>query len=643
MSELIGSPAIQATGYALVAFLWQGAAIGVLAALLALILRRATPQTRYAVGCIALTAMALAPIVTVVSRLDDRSLAASHERAATPATPASTDDAGQVLGAGTLANDPASPSDGRLAMVVLVWTVGVMLVGLHFAGGRVMVARLRRFASPVTNAIHRDAFDRLARRLSVAIDVQLLSSSRLEVPAVIGWLRPAIILPISTLAGLSPSHFEAILAHELAHVRRRDYLVNVLQCLVETLLFYHPAVWWVSGWIRREREHSCDDVAASVCESRVGYAHALRALEELRQVPVSFAMSASGGDLLGRIRRLVHGTRDPLPNWSGGLAMIVPLVAFLALGSTAGADRVQSRLPEPPSVERLAVPLSPAADSPGIPARPAAAAAAAPRPIGATRVQVTNGVTGTVTDQLGGVIPGAQVTLRSRAGQEAGRTFTNVTGAFELISVPEGDYDLVVSLSGFKTARQPVRINAGVRTPVVVRLQLGSVSEEVVVVAPETRTPPPAGAPPALLQTAADYRAAAMYYYVREAFGDAEAMIERAAELTRAEKSVADAPTAVVPAGVVRVGGSVKAPRKILNVKPIYPSAALAANIEGAVTISATIDRAGTVSGAAVTSASSPLDTAALDAVRQWLFTPTELDRTPVDVGMTVTMTFRKR
>ena len=103
-----------------------------------------------------------------------------------------------------------------------------------------------------------------------------------RVPTIVGCLRPVILLPASVVTGLPASHLDAVLAHELAHVRRHDYLVNVLQSLVETLLFYHPAVWWCSRQIRIEREHCCDDLVVEACGDRVVYAHALAQLEELR-------------------------------------------------------------------------------------------------------------------------------------------------------------------------------------------------------------------------------------------------------------------------------------------------------------------------------------------------------------------------
>src|SRR5262249_31480014 len=144
----------------------------------------------------------------------------------------------------------------------------------------------------------------LARRLSLALGVRqavrLLESTAIEVPAVLGLLRPVILLPASAVTGLTPAQLEMILAHELAHIRRHDFLVTLFQSAVETLLFYHPAVWWISRQVRIERENCCDDLAVAVCGTPLQYARALARLEELRAEALPLAVSANGGSLMER-------------------------------------------------------------------------------------------------------------------------------------------------------------------------------------------------------------------------------------------------------------------------------------------------------------------------------------------------------
>ncbi|HKW01066.1 MAG TPA: M56 family metallopeptidase [Vicinamibacterales bacterium] len=646
MTEILSSSsAVQAIGYALVAFLWQGAAIGVVAVLVAALSRWASPDTRYALGCVALVALVLAPAITASRHLQDRPLPIARDRAVSDsAVLSTTTSTGEPPRA--IAKDVTTPGGEPLSTVVLVWGAGVCLFGVHLLRGGRQVARLRRSASPLVAADRLETLRRLSARLGLTSPVQLFESRAIDVPAAIGWLRPAIVVPVSALAGLSPSHFEAILAHELAHVRRHDYLVNVVQRLVETLLFYHPAVWWVSGWIRREREHCCDELAASVCGDRVGYARALRALEELRADTPALAMGASGGDLLVRIRRLVDRTPVPAPGWPGGVAMFVPLVAFLAVGSVIGGQ-ASSVLSVPAVQVRPIETIGPvgtgASPSPQVlPATPVVSSLAVPRRVRrAIAAPQVGEVSGTVTDPSGGVIPGATVFLKSQTASEGKTAVTNATGTFAFNDVATGDYNLDVTIPGFRRNSRTIQVAAGQRLTARIQLQLGMVAEELTVTGQAGAPVVPAGQLPANLESAADYRAAALYYYTREAFADADAMTTRAIDLIRASQ-----PQVLWPPdrpGVVRVGGSIREPRKTVDVRPIYPSAALASGSAGVVRMDAIIARDGTVSEVTITSAPSVFDSAAIGAVRQWTFRPTELNGVPVEVMMTVTVNFTIR
>jgi len=195
---------------------------------------------------------------------------------------------------------------------------------------------------------------RLSRRLHIARTVRLLRSTLVEVPTVIGWMKPVILLPASALSGLNPHQLEAILAHELAHIRRHDYLVNLLQTVVETLLFYHPAVWWLSRRIRAERENCCDDLAVNLCGDPFTYAQALADLEELRGPDRRFVMAADGGSLVQRVRRVLGAPSHEgrAPGWLAASASVLVLVG-IALG-TAGTKALQSPPTNDPSSAQTA-------------------------------------------------------------------------------------------------------------------------------------------------------------------------------------------------------------------------------------------------------------------------------------------------
>ncbi|MFT5324030.1 MAG: beta-lactamase regulating signal transducer with metallopeptidase domain, partial [Planctomycetaceae bacterium] len=131
----------------------------------------------------------------------------------------------------------------------------------------VSVSKLRSRDTSLPTEALAQRVEALARRLSVSRPVRLAQSALVEVPTVIGVLRPLILLPATAMTGLSTEQLDAILAHEIAHIRRHDYFINLIQTVIETLLFYHPAVWWLSGRILQERENCCDDIASNVCEN----------------------------------------------------------------------------------------------------------------------------------------------------------------------------------------------------------------------------------------------------------------------------------------------------------------------------------------------------------------------------------------
>ena len=202
---------------------------------------------------------------------------------------------------------------------------------LRLMGGWVLTRRLATRAAIAVSPSIEAAARAIAGRLRIRRAVAILESRAVVVPTLVGWLKPVILLPAAALAGLSPDQLRAILAHELAHVRRHDYLVNLLQSMVETLLFYHPATWWVSAQIRAEREHCCDDLAVEVCGDRLVYASALAELTTLAGHR-GFALAATDGSLLNRVRRILGGQRsvhEPAPAW--------PLLALVVLVVGAGS------------------------------------------------------------------------------------------------------------------------------------------------------------------------------------------------------------------------------------------------------------------------------------------------------------------
>lgn len=362
IEPLVSQPAAQALGWALVHFVWQGTLVGVVAALVLASLRRSAPDVRYVVATIALALMVTTPAVTAVqtwraaSATAPAPLASGIAPAASPPSPAAASPS--PAGIVEVLSTPHAPAgalriDRVIPGVLLAWLAGVALLTIRLAGGWWWLRRAASRAGEPAAAPWQAIASRLARRLRIARPILLLECAVVEVPTVIGWLKPVVLLPGSVLAGLTPQQIEAVLAHELAHVRRHDYLVNLLQAVVETLLFYHPAVWWLSRRIREEREHCCDDLAVSLCGDRVAYASALADLEERRGGSRQLALAATGGSLLHRVRRLLgapsHAGRAP--GWlAGGIAVLVmSAVAAAALGRDLAAQPHEMVAPAPSS------------------------------------------------------------------------------------------------------------------------------------------------------------------------------------------------------------------------------------------------------------------------------------------------------
>jgi beta-lactamase regulating signal transducer with metallopeptidase domain len=335
-------PTIVALAWALVHFIWQGAAIAVAAGLSGALLRKARPATRYVVLCGALAAMLLAPVVTFfVLRLPAAAVPA-------PAVVASIA-LPSVLAAATKTPFAAEPA--WFEWLVRIWLSGVVVLGVRSLGGWMWAQRLRRNkTSPAAESIQRVART-LRERLGIRRAVRILNTGAAEVPATLGWLRPVVLLPVSAFTALTPEQIELLIAHELAHVRRHDYLVNLVQTAVETVLFYHPAVWWLSGRIRAEREHCCDDLAVDACGNVVLYVRALAALEGLRTRRPSVVIAADGGSLLARIQRLAsheRRQREALPAWLGAF---VPAALVLAAVFSAAPPQAVADSPPTPKVQ----------------------------------------------------------------------------------------------------------------------------------------------------------------------------------------------------------------------------------------------------------------------------------------------------
>ena len=316
-------------GLSLLHFLWQGAALAVLAAAAIALARKAS--TRYAIAIIALIAMVAAPVVTYfVLHRSEPTLSASPQTAFPVITQVASLAARRAIATTTA---PHFLSGGLPTVFVELWFIGVLLFSLRTAGGFFLVARLRRRDSKPMNFELLALCREMQNRLGITRAIRYCESLHLDAPAVVGWFRPVVLLPLRALTGLTELQLRAVIAHELAHIRRLDAFFNLFQVAAETLLFYHPAVWWLSKRIRAERENCCDDVALAVCGNPAEYARALALMEEWRAAP-SFAMAANRGPLASRVTRLLGLTEKGSSLRNAGVAFgILCLAAALLAGN----------------------------------------------------------------------------------------------------------------------------------------------------------------------------------------------------------------------------------------------------------------------------------------------------------------------
>ncbi len=349
MSDLASIPLLQAVGWALLHSLWQGALLAMLATVALWLTRHRSAEVRYAIasGFLGLIMLAFMGTLVWISASGDLLPVAETVLIAPVGE-------GQGFGGWI-------PQLHALIGPWIPWLFSVWVLGFSFRllqMGRAVAwlygPCLGSFQPPPAEWLARFEAQRIHSRVRVSVRLGL--SDRVDSLVVLGWLKPVVLIPAAAMLALAPEALEALLAHELTHVRRGDFLANVLQTIAEALLFYHPAVWWLSRRIRQEREHCCDDAAVSACGDPILYASALAGLEELRTQSIlipDLAPAASGGQLMFRIQRLLRPriTHDaPSP-----LAAVLPAFLLLAALGAASLSATASDAPKPvPKSESVA-------------------------------------------------------------------------------------------------------------------------------------------------------------------------------------------------------------------------------------------------------------------------------------------------
>ncbi|MEM6800118.1 MAG: M56 family metallopeptidase [Bacteroidota bacterium] len=327
---------MQALGWTLLHSLWQASLIALIWAITRQFLKRSSAQKRYLAAMGALFTLLTCSLLTFWQLLPEQIEAVGSFSADT-----------QPVVFPTLEEIPANLFsletkeswtdffDILAPWLSLLWILGAAIMGIRFSGGLWYVHQLRHTANTPLDAHWQKRADAIAKRLGIKRAWQLMESELVSQPLTLGHFKPLVLIPVGMLSGLSPEQVEAILVHEFAHIRRADFLFNLIQSLIEILFFYHPAIWWLSREIRKERELCCDDLAVETLGDAFTYAEALTRLQLFRHSPQHFlTMQAKGksGSFTARIHRLFAPSPSGPSVWKSFSAAVLLSIAVFGSG-----------------------------------------------------------------------------------------------------------------------------------------------------------------------------------------------------------------------------------------------------------------------------------------------------------------------
>lgn len=336
LPEFLDTMFVQALGWTVLHSLWQGAVVVIGLAVVLHLIKKDKAELRYGFSVMALVLMLLWSGNTFRQHMkpsDDTGFFAQDAE-----TWILIDSGAPAFVA--IHDQEASPLayflhqvERHIHWIFPFWLIGLMVFSIRWIGSLLFLHRLRHRHAFMMEGPWVDQAHTLANRLGIHKPVMLLESIKVQSPMVLGHLKPAILLPAGMLTGLEPAQIEAILAHELAHIQRHDYLINLMQSLVEVVFFYHPAYWWIAAQIQDEREHCCDDVAVEICGSALVYARALTDIEAQRVQVNGLAVGLVGRKkhLLARIRRLVAPRPEKAPALGRILSLLMLSLSLFSL------------------------------------------------------------------------------------------------------------------------------------------------------------------------------------------------------------------------------------------------------------------------------------------------------------------------
>ncbi|MEM6964087.1 MAG: M56 family metallopeptidase [Bacteroidota bacterium] len=348
IQHLLPEALIQALGWTMIHSLWQGFAVAILMGLAMIILQKKSAKVRYEIAWFSLFLIFVLSLSTFIYLYD---AAAEGEALGDTIT--------TIIAEGGFVVEPTNVVqpffhevilyfNEHLPLMVTLWLVGMIFFLLRLLGGLAYIERLKNQRQHPLPEKWQRTFENLLAKFPMKKAVRVAESSLAKVPMVIGYAKPIILFPLGTVNQLTHQEVEAVLAHELAHIFRNDYLLNIIQSLIETIFYYHPAVWWISANIRTERENCCDDIAIQLCGNSLTYVKALVSLEEIQPAP-ALAMSFSSGkknQLLNRVKRILNQPQNKFNIMEKFTATCFLLVALLLFSVSATQPETSPTNPE---------------------------------------------------------------------------------------------------------------------------------------------------------------------------------------------------------------------------------------------------------------------------------------------------------
>ena len=345
---------IDAFGWMIMHSLWQGAIISVVLALVMIFTRKFSAKSRYFIAFVAIMFMPATAVYTFVRHYNpvkttgitgiQTAVAAGEKITGSPVTENLTN-----LNAQQNDEDVAVFRLGNykkyfyehLPLVVTLWLLGMLVFALKFLGGLAYTQRLKYYRVLPVSEQWQQTFQRLKNSLNLHKGARILQSTLVKVPMVIGYFKPVVLIPVSAFTGLSPGQLETVIIHELAHILRNDYIINILQSVVEIVFFYHPAVWWMSRIVRTEREHCCDDITIEKSGDSMSFVRALANIQEQVLAGENLAMAIGSGNnnLLKRIRRLLNQPNMRTNFTEGFTASCIIFAGILVMMINTGSSK----------------------------------------------------------------------------------------------------------------------------------------------------------------------------------------------------------------------------------------------------------------------------------------------------------------